>query len=72
MEDVEKAILISFDQSGSTSAELKQQASTYLQQLKESPNAWQYLLAGFQSSTIAEVRFWFVQVGCVNSARVVV
>lgn len=69
MEDVEKAIVLTFDQSSAVNAGLRNQATAYLQQLKQSPDAWQYFVAGFEGSSIAEVRFWFVQVGGAQVGR---
>lgn len=62
MEDFERAVLITFDQSGSADAPLKAQAQAYCEQLKRSPEAWAACMQGFQGSGYAEVKFWCLQV----------
>lgn len=61
MDDFEKAVLFSFDQTGSVSPEVKAQADGLLAQAQQSPEAWQLCLQRLQSSGYAEVRFWCLQ-----------
>ncbi|PSC72015.1 exportin-T isoform X1 [Micractinium conductrix] len=61
MDDFEKAILLSFDQSGDVGAGIKAQAEAYLAAARASPDAWRICLDRFQSSGYAEVRFWCAQ-----------
>lgn len=60
-DDFEKAVLFSFDQTGSISPEIKAQANALLQQAQQSPDAWQLCLQRLSSSGYAEVRFWCLQ-----------
>lgn len=60
-DDFERAILFSFDQSGSVDAGLRGQAQSYLQSIKQSPECWQLCLSHFGSSGYVEVRFWCLQ-----------
>ena len=60
-DDFEKAILFSFDQTGSVAAGLKAQAQTLLQGVKASPGAVQLCLERFEGSPYVEVKFWCLQ-----------
>ena len=53
MDDFEKAILLSFDQSGDVGAGIKAQAEAYLAAARASPDAWRICLDRFQSSGYA-------------------
>lgn len=61
MDDFEKAIFFSFDQSGAVSAALKAQATAYCDQAKQTPNICQACLEKFRLSQYAEVQFWCLQ-----------
>lgn len=61
MDDFEKAIFFTFDQSGSVNAQLKAQATAYCEQAKQTPNIWQACLEKFRLSQYAEVQFWSLQ-----------
>ncbi|XP_024390921.1 exportin-T isoform X2 [Physcomitrium patens] len=58
MEDFEKAVLFSFDQSGAVSDELKAQAAAYCEQVKQAPNIIEACLEKIRISQYAEVQFW--------------
>ncbi|KAK3288404.1 hypothetical protein CYMTET_4114 [Cymbomonas tetramitiformis] len=60
-DDIEKAILFSFDQTGAVDPSLKEQALAYLENLKALPNCWQLCLERFSPSSHAEVKFWCLQ-----------
>lgn len=60
-DDFEKAVLFSFDQTGSISPDLKAQAQSMLSSVVASPDAWQLCLARLESSTYVEVKFWCLQ-----------
>lgn len=61
MDDFEKAIFFSFDQSGAVDAQLRAQARAYCEQAKQSPTIWQACLEKFRVSQYAEVQFWCLQ-----------
>lgn len=58
MDDFEKAVFFSFDQTGAVSAQLKAQAAAYCEQAKQSPNISQACFEKFRLSQYAEVQFW--------------
>jgi len=58
MDDFEKAVFFSFDQTGAVSAQLKAQATAYCEQAKRSPNICQACFEKFRLSQYAEVQFW--------------
>jgi hypothetical protein len=60
-DDFEKAILFSFDQTGSVDAALRAQALALLQSVKQSPGCWELCLERFASSSYVEVKFWCLQ-----------
>lgn len=60
-DDLEKAVLFSFDQSGGVSPDLRAQARALLQGVEASPEVWQLCLARLESSSYAEVKFWCLQ-----------
>lgn len=62
MDDFEKAILFSFDQTGAVDAQLKAQAVAYCEQVKQSPTIWQACLEKFRFSQFPEVQFWCLRV----------
>eukprot|EP00250_Pteridium_aquilinum_P019445 c24434_g1_i1 orf=571-3564(+) len=61
MDDFEKAIIISFDQSGGVDAQLRAQAMAFCQGAKQSPTILQVCLDKFRSTQFAEVQFWCLQ-----------
>jgi exportin-T len=61
MDDFEKGILFSFDQSGSVDAGLKGQAQALLQSARQSPDTLQLCLSRAENSSYVEVRFWCLQ-----------
>lgn len=60
-DDFEKAILISFDQTGSVNAALKTQAQAFLSSTQQSQDFWRLCLTRLESSPYVEVRFWCLQ-----------
>jgi exportin-T len=58
MDDFEKAVFFSFDQTGAVSAQLKAQAAAYCEQAKRAPNICQACFEKFRLSQYAEVQFW--------------
>eukprot|EP00249_Psilotum_nudum_P020366 c27671_g3_i1 orf=86-3106(+) len=61
MDDFERAIIFSFDQSGGVDAQLRAQAMAYCQQAKLSPSILQACIEKFRTSQFAEVQFWCLQ-----------
>lgn len=61
MDDFERAIIISFDQTGGIDPQLKAQAAAYCQQVKQSPSISQLCIQRFSASNYAEVQFWCLQ-----------
>ncbi|KAL3700068.1 hypothetical protein R1sor_018090 [Riccia sorocarpa] len=61
MDDFEKAIFFSFDQSGAVDAQLRAQARAYCDQAKLSPTIWQACLEKYRVSQYPEVQFWCLQ-----------
>ncbi|XP_026431323.1 exportin-T-like [Papaver somniferum] len=62
MDDLEKAILFRFDESGSIDPNLKLEAVKYCESLKEStPSICRLCIERFQFTTYVQVRFWCLQ-----------
>ncbi|KAM7480617.1 hypothetical protein LguiA_028830 [Lonicera macranthoides] len=61
MEDLEKAILISFDESGAVDSVLKSQAVSYCQQIKETPSICSICIDRLCFSNLVQVQFWCLQ-----------
>ncbi|KAF6162442.1 hypothetical protein GIB67_017330 [Kingdonia uniflora] len=61
MDDLERAILISFDESGKFDPVLKSQAISYCQQLKETPLIYSICLERLPFTEFDQVRFWCLQ-----------
>ncbi|PSR96202.1 Exportin-T like [Actinidia chinensis var. chinensis] len=61
MDDLEKAILISFDESGTIDPVLKSQAIAYCQQIKESTSICSICIERLCISKIVQVEFWCLQ-----------
>ncbi|XP_057842753.2 exportin-T isoform X2 [Cryptomeria japonica] len=61
MDDFERAIIISFDQSGAIGPELKAQAAAYCERIKQESIISQVCLERFGASNYAEVQFWCLQ-----------
>ncbi|MCO5598110.1 hypothetical protein L7F22_052201 [Adiantum nelumboides] len=61
MDDFEKAIIISFDQSGGVDAQLRAQAMAFCQSVKQSPNILQLCFDKLRKTQFAEVQFWSLQ-----------
>ncbi|KAK9282212.1 hypothetical protein L1049_005125 [Liquidambar formosana] len=61
MNDLEKAILISFDESGTVDSVLKSQAVAYCQQVKEAPSICSICVERLAYSELVQVQFWCLQ-----------
>ncbi|KAK4395062.1 Exportin-T [Sesamum angolense] len=61
MDDLEKAILISFDESGAVSSVLKEQAVAFIQQIKETPSICSICVEKLCFSELVQVHFWCLQ-----------
>ncbi|XP_057978203.1 exportin-T [Malania oleifera] len=61
MDDLEKAILISFDESGAIDSELKSQAVAFCQQIKETPSICSLCIERLCFSKLVQVQFWCLQ-----------
>ncbi|XVF27059.1 hypothetical protein REPUB_Repub14bG0073900 [Reevesia pubescens] len=61
MDDVEKAILISFDESGAIDSELKSQAVNFCQQIKETPSICSLCIEKLCFCNLVQVQFWCLQ-----------
>ncbi|OVA08343.1 Exportin-1/Importin-beta-like [Macleaya cordata] len=61
MDDLEKAILISFDESGTIDPGLKSQAVAYCQQMKETPSVCRLCIERFSYTKFVQVQFWCLQ-----------
>lgn len=66
MDDLDKAILISFDESGSVDSGLKSQAVAFCQQIKESPSLCSICIERLCFSKLVQVQFWCLQ--CLHDA----
>ncbi|XP_077240947.1 ARM repeat superfamily protein isoform X2 [Tasmannia lanceolata] len=61
MDDLEKAILFSFDESGSVDPVLKSQAVAYCQQIKETSSICRLSIERVSSTKFVQVQFWCLQ-----------
>ncbi|GLU14243.1 hypothetical protein SLE2022_308250 [Rubroshorea leprosula] len=61
MDDLEKAILISFDESGTLDSGLKSQAVTFCQQVKENPSICSICIEKLCFCQLFQVQFWCLQ-----------
>ncbi|XP_050233618.1 exportin-T [Mercurialis annua] len=61
MDDLEKAILISFDESGSIDSSLKSQAVSYCQQVKDNQSICRICVEKLCFCKLAQVQFWCLQ-----------
>lgn len=61
MDDLEKAILISFDESGAVDSVLKSQAVAYCQQVKETPSSCSICIEKLWFCKLVQVQFWCLQ-----------
>lgn len=61
MDDLEKAILISFDESGTIDSVLKSQAIEYCQRMKENPTICRVCVERLFTSKLVQVQFWCLQ-----------
>ncbi|KNA26123.1 hypothetical protein SOVF_000400 [Spinacia oleracea] len=66
MDDLERAILISFDESGTIDSVLKSQAIEYCQQIKETPTICSICVERLFTSKLVQVQFWCLQ--CLHDA----
>ncbi|XP_031092044.1 exportin-T-like [Ipomoea triloba] len=66
MDDLEKAILISFDESGSVDSMLKSQAIAFCGQIKESQSICSICIDRLRFSKLVQVQFWCLQ--CLHDA----
>ncbi|KAL2345996.1 hypothetical protein Fmac_007281 [Flemingia macrophylla] len=61
MDDLEKAILIMFDESGATDDDLKKQAKVYCNDIKEKPSICRLCIEKLCYSNLVQVQFWCLQ-----------
>ncbi|KAL0396965.1 UNVERIFIED_CONTAM: Exportin-T [Sesamum calycinum] len=61
MDDLEKAILISFDESGEVDSVLKSQAVAFVQQIKETPSICSICIEKLCFCKLVQVQFWCLQ-----------
>ncbi|MFS7974595.1 putative armadillo-like helical, exportin-1/Importin-beta, exportin-T [Helianthus anomalus] len=61
MDDLEKAILIIFDESGTVTSVLKSQAGAFCQQIKDSPSICSICIERLCFSKLVQVQFWCLQ-----------
>ena len=61
MDDVEKAILISFDEWGAIDSALKSQAVSFCQQIKETPTVCRLCIEKLCFCRLVQVQFWCLQ-----------
>ncbi|KAL8466326.1 hypothetical protein ACS0TY_035440 [Phlomoides rotata] len=61
MDGLERAILISFDQSGQFDSLLKSQAAEYIKQIKETQSICSICIERLCSSQLVQVQFWCLQ-----------
>lgn len=61
MDDLEKAILISFDEYGAVNSGLKEQAVAFIQQIKETPSICSICIEKLCFSKLVQVQFWCLQ-----------
>lgn len=61
MDDLEKAILISFDESGTINSMIKLQAAAFIQQVKDTPSICSICIEKCCFSKLVEVKFWSLQ-----------
>ncbi|KAL2462466.1 Exportin-T [Forsythia ovata] len=66
MDDLEKAILICFDESGTLDSELKSKAVAFIQQVKETPSIRTICIQKLCFSKLVQVQFWCLQ--CLHEA----
>lgn len=61
MDDLEKAIVISFDESGTVDSVLKSQAIAFCQQIKENPSICSLCIERLCFTKLVQVQFWCLQ-----------
>lgn len=61
MDDLEKAILISFDESGAIDSVLKSQAVSFCQRIKETPTICRICVEKLSFCELVQVQFWCLQ-----------
>ncbi|CAI0470706.1 unnamed protein product [Linum tenue] len=61
MDDLEKAVLISFDEMGTVDSALKSQAVAFCQQMKESPTVGRVCIEKLVFCKLVQVQFWCLQ-----------
>ncbi|KMT04827.1 hypothetical protein BVRB_7g169980 [Beta vulgaris subsp. vulgaris] len=61
MDDLDKGILISFDESGTINSVLKSQAIEYCQRIKENPTICSICIERLFTSKLVQVQFWCLQ-----------
>ncbi|XP_076885005.1 exportin-T-like isoform X2 [Bidens hawaiensis] len=61
MDDLEKAILIIFDESGTVTPELKSQAAAFCHQIKDNPSICSICIDRLCYSNLVQVQFWCLQ-----------
>ncbi|GIL47531.1 hypothetical protein Vafri_4333, partial [Volvox africanus] len=60
-DDFEKAVLITFSFDGSYNPQLKEQASSFINDIKRSTECWRLCVERFSASPYSEVKFWCLQ-----------
>ncbi|CAI8615828.1 unnamed protein product [Vicia faba] len=61
MDDLEKGILIMFDESGAIDDELKIKAKSYCTDIREKPSVCRLCIQKLCSSNLVQVQFWCLQ-----------
>lgn len=61
MDDLEKAVLIIFDESGTVTSVLKSQAVAFCQQIKDNPSICRICIERLCFSKLVQVQFWCLQ-----------
>ncbi|CAI5517177.1 unnamed protein product [Closterium sp. Naga37s-1] len=61
MDDLERAILFSFDQSGAVDVSLRARAHAFCAEARRSPQLWRVCVERLISSSYPEVQFWCLQ-----------
>ncbi|KAJ9528951.1 hypothetical protein QJQ45_000515 [Haematococcus lacustris] len=61
MDDFERAVLISFNFSGTVDAALKERADAFIRDIKQNPEVWRLCIERFSVTGYPEVKFWCLQ-----------
>eukprot|EP00798_Chlamydomonas_sp_ICE-L_P025196 gene25196-10836_t len=60
-DDFERAVLLTFNFSGAVEPKLKELATSYVNDIKQSPECWRLCAERFSPATYPEVKFWCLQ-----------